>query len=333
MPRGLLPLVLVACAICSCEEPVGGFAQDESASAAEPAATAFKTYVYEDPRTAVWQVFEGNDFQPLVQAIPGGAIDWTSGSVLIEGRGLARGGTPQDGLMARRAARVMAARNALLAVGGIPVGSGGSFRHVQNGTIRLDGHLRDFQEVRGEFDPAKRTAVSTVRLPIYGARGVVQLAGLTLCRPARSWTWPAATRGEPEARLVVVHVRGAMKPALLPRFLTPGGECVFDAAELSEEELAWRPAATYVRFVGLSNDEPAVLKPGPTPIRVDPAEDVTFARSVGRAFGRSVLLTGAPAGADKPGTVSLSASSVEYLRAHPETRRLLLTGKVVIVTE
>jgi hypothetical protein len=334
-----LPLLLVlAWAIPSCER------RDEEPwpPSMPPAPTS--RYAFQDPRTTVWRVFEGDgrgDFRPCVQAVPGGLIEWTSGSVVGEGRGLAKGAAPQDGLMARRAARLLAARNALLAASGIDCGPGGTFQNVSGGTIRLDAVIRDFQEIRSDFDPATRTATSAVRIPLYGARGVVRIAGLQLRPPAKPWDWPAGP-GEPpeptEAKVIVVDLRGApYRPALLPRFLTPDGRCVFDAAELGEEELAWRPAATHLvyapakdkphRLAGFSPPDPLA---GAPPIVSERTDDF-FEEAIGQTFSsRPLVLSRCQAGA-QPGTIVLSEKAVEYLRHHPQTRQLFRAGKVVIV--
>jgi len=336
MLRRLPMLLLAAWAVPSCEQPI----EDDIA----PPPPAPQRYVYQDPRTTAWRVFdEGGDFRPLVQPVPGGLVEWTSGSVVGEGRGLARGNTPQDGLMARRAARLLAARNALLAAGGIAVGPGGNFLNVANGTIRMEATIRDFQEIRNDYDPATRTATAAVRIPMYGAHGIIQIAGLGLRETPRPWRWPDAPTGEPaagtqgEARMVVLDLRAAaFSPALLPRVLSPDGECVFDAAELGVAELSWRPAATYVvyqrpRALG-AGPAPALVKVEPYVVRDGLAPDGDFANSVGRTFRGAAIFPLCQAGRGS-GTIFLSKAAVEYLRAHPWMRQLFRSGKIVIVVE
>ena len=331
MLRKLPMILLAAWAIPSCQQPV-----EDDVSPLPPAAP--QRYAYQDPRTTVWRVFEGDgDFRPLVQAVPGGLIEWTSGSVVGEGRGLAKGNTPQDGLMARRAARILAARNALLATGGITVGPGGVFQNVSNGTIRLDAVLRDFQEIRSDFDPATRSATSAVRIPLYGARGLIRIAGLDLRDTPRTWSWGEAPAGGPaagsrqETQTIVMDLRGArFPPVLLPRFLTAAGECVFDPSELGVDELSWRPAATYVEYHGRRLDGAGALVKVPPPAGRETPADKAFADSVERTFPGAVVFWGCRAGS-QGGSVVLSADAVEYLRSHPQTRQVFRSGKVVLV--
>jgi hypothetical protein len=354
-----LPLLsLLAWAIPSCEAP-----SEEEASPPLPS-VATQRYVLHEAPPPVWRVFEGDgDFQPLAEPVPGGLIEWTRGSVVGEGRGIARGAAPQDALMARRAARLLAARNALLVAGGVAVGPGGSFRDVADGTIRLDAVLRDFHEIRNDFDPASRTAVVAVRLPMYGARGIVRIADLGLRPAKRQWPWsatgdaPSADAPSPDApspdapptspgatspppggtaapKLIVLDLRGTgYAPALLPRFLTPDGQCVFDAADLGAEELAWRPAATHVQYApsgGSANaapphSAPAAAMPGPT-------TGAAFTDSAARSFPGALVLTDCKARPGQAGCIVLSEPALAYLRFHPSARELFRSGRVVIVT-
>ena len=338
MLRRLLLLLVPAFGALACERP-----DPEPWPPTMPPAPTTQ-YTFQDPRTTVWRVFEGEgqgDFRPCVRAVPGGLIEWTSGSVVGEGRGLAKGNMPQDGLMARRAARLVAARNALLAAGGIDVGAGGTFRNVPAGTVRLDAVLRDFQEIRSDFDPATRTATSAVRIPLYGARGVVRIAGLNLRAVARTWDWPAAPPAEAgEAKMILLDLRRTIyAPALLPRILAPDGRCIFDAAELGEDELAWRPAAVHVVYAPATSRPPreGVLPPEPiagaAPIFSEqtPGAFEAFEESVGQTFSsRPLVLTRCRAGS-QPGTIVLSEKAALRLHTHLQTRELLRAGKVVIV--
>lgn len=332
MNRNRLALLAAAFLVPACNQtPEDDFPPDMPMTA-RPAIT------YRDPRAAAWRVIEvGGDFRPLVQPVPGGTIEWTTGDVVVEGRGLARGTTPQDALLARRAARVVASRNALLAAAGIPIGPGGTSKNISEGSIRLDAVLRDFQEIRSDFDPATRTATSAVRLPMYGARGVVRLAGVVLRPCGATWNWPtpAARPAEPAAGVIVLDVQGtSFQPVLLPRVVTTDGRCVFEAAELGEDQATWRPAVIY-----------ATYKPVPymsaAPERGDWSEAVVaggpagtaLAHSLSRTFRGAVLLSGCTVRAERPGEIALSAAAVAYLQTHPELRSLFRAGRVIVVAD
>lgn len=97
---------------------------------------------------------------------PGGKV-WRQGRrVLSRGRGQARGTRPQDRLLARRAAYLVAVRNAGLYLAGYDADDAGRLRRGQR-TIQADLHVKNFREVESSWDPATRTATVTVevRLP------------------------------------------------------------------------------------------------------------------------------------------------------------------------
>ena len=77
---------------------------------------------------------------PHVRPVKDGRIDWAEGFILAEGQGKGSGRkrADQDRLMAKRAAELAAARNAILIADGIPVDADGRFKNVRThlGSLR-----------------------------------------------------------------------------------------------------------------------------------------------------------------------------------------------------
>lgn len=237
--------------------------------------------------------------KPLVENTPAGRIDWTSGEVYAVGVARATGRQAHDIAMAKRAARLVAARNAILAISGVRLGPSATFA---SGQISVDAVLEQYQEVSSEFDPQTLTATSTLRAPLWGAQGLVKMRGLKL-NPTRG--------GRPAAKgpVVVVDARETRcAPCLFPRLQTNEGGTLFDAADLPEPRRTTEPAATYV------------------------LTESTAALTFNRSVADFVVVKARQAAQDKCALV-LDKEQVDILvKAFPGPL-LTVTGKVVIVTD
>ena len=98
----------------------------------------------------------------VVEEREGGYVDWACCRVVAVGVGHSRGNSASDVAMAKRAARLVAARNALLLLDGIQAGPGEVFPGMSQGHINVDVVLENFQELVGDYDPQAHLA--TVRL-------------------------------------------------------------------------------------------------------------------------------------------------------------------------
>lgn len=98
----------------------------------------------------------------IMEEREGGYVDWACCRVVAVGVGHARGNSASDVAMARRAARLVAARNALLLLNGLQVGPGEMFPGIRQGHVSVDAVLDNFQELVGDYDP--QTHLATVRL-------------------------------------------------------------------------------------------------------------------------------------------------------------------------
>jgi hypothetical protein len=116
----------------------------------------------------------GNAYEPCVETVRGGHIDWTRGRVISQGSGKIAGSSGKARAMAERAARLAAARNALLTLGGVRVDESGRFALMEQGSLSVQGVLRDFEQTSVTEDPQSGTITVTLEAPLYGANGVLK---------------------------------------------------------------------------------------------------------------------------------------------------------------
>ena len=192
------------------------------------------------PRPAAWTTTTNRSgvlvkgvkarFLPVTEPVAGGEIDWSTLTVYAVGSAKLRGDSSSEFLMAQHGARMVAARNAVLLLQGIRVGPDGRFADVKEGQINVDAVVKDFQEVDSDYHPATRTVTSRLRLPIYGAKGLVRLRGLVTDKDSKLWSRP---NGQPLAvSMVFVDARGkSFKPCLMPKVVTASGQSIFTIEE------------------------------------------------------------------------------------------------------
>jgi len=170
-----------------------------------------------------------------VRPTAGGQIDWAGGYILAEGIGKANGRTDQDRMMAQRAADVVAARNALLIVNGLPVDARGKFANLRVGEVRLRGVVKGHERISSDWRPNRNPPECEVRLrvPIWGAKGV---ASLVYARQRQQRIriqrriMLAAGAKEVES-VLIIDARGMnVDPCLFPVVQTPEGVVFYDLA-------------------------------------------------------------------------------------------------------
>lgn len=251
-----------------------------------------------------------------VETIPGGKIDWTRGVVYAVGKGIARADLrgAQAEAMAKRGAYIVAARNAALVLAGIRVGPGGRCRNVRNGWIRANVTLTGFREMGATYDPATRTALARLELPLCGIRGAVTVLGLEGQKIPRRWTWPKESHDIPSRippyDVIIIDARGlSCRPSVLPRLTTAEGLCVFDGAEALTDRGLGQPPARY-----------ATLK-----------KSVNIPNKVSRDHRRCLTLRAQRVSSD--GSLVLDQRNLRVLTEAPNARNTLRRGKLVIVTD
>ena len=255
----------------------------------------------------------GADHRPCVERRTGGAIDWTRGEILADGEAKVRGASGQAVAMARRAARLVAARNAVLLISGLRVDANGAYPDIRSGRISVEAVLKDCQEAAFEYDPMGRTVRVTLRVPLYGVRGVVKLAGVVPTQQVDTWDWPKERQGGGAADIVVIDARKTkFQPVLFPRLESTQGKKVFDAGDVPKSELHARALAVYV------------TKTAPS------AQPATQPDS--RPAARLLVLTASASKGNSNGAAVLGDSELAELAAHPEARGCMADGRLVILT-
>jgi hypothetical protein len=108
----------------------------------------------------------GPSVQMETAVYPGGKVHRQNGIVISTGCGRAKSTAPRDILMAKRAAYLVAVRNAGLFLSGIRFGRDGKLSDGSGGRLAAQMIVRDFKEISSSFDPKTRTATATVELKL-----------------------------------------------------------------------------------------------------------------------------------------------------------------------
>jgi len=253
--------------------------------------------------------------EPMIEKVDNGAIDWTHGKAIARGEGKAIGMSAQQVEMAQRAARLAAARNAILLMGNIRVSGSGRFLDVAHANIQVDAVLQGFEEVSSSFDPKTRIASVELAVPLYGAKGVIRLWGAKL--PATSPASPGESQTRPALQaapsVIVIDARSAnIKPCLLPRILK----------DKTAEKL-FAPSAA-----GLDDHPAAIYVTLPPSDRKSGKDDDML-----KALPACALVLRAKTPDDKtPGAIVLDAEETAKLQANGDAPQLLAQGRMIIVT-
>lgn len=287
------------------------------ADAGEPAAQSPATSPTEEPpsvQSLLGQVLP--KAKDLVEPLEGGEVNWTTGQLIAVGEGKAKGVGAQQADLAKRAAQLAAARNALLMLGGVRVGPGGQFKDVASGTIKVQGVLENYREVSSEFDPQTRTATVKLAVPLYGARGAVKLFGVELAGRVKPVA-PPPGRKKADVRLIILDARGTgFRPCALPRIAKASGDVVFDIAQTpAMKSPDPKQPVVYVKMLPDEKLDKAM-----------PLEDP-------EKKGQVVVLTAQKSPARSPGTIALADDDANDLMSYLATGGLLDSGRVVVVTD
>ena len=285
-----------------------------------------------DAETVLEQL--GEDFAPTVESLANGEINWTTGHVVATGVSQAEGASAQDVAMAKRAARLIAARNAILTIAQIRLGGGMRLGEIADGQISVDAALEDFEEVSAEFDERTRTATVRLRAPLCGANGVVNLAGVRLPR-RDEWLWPYEPAGSSSNPVdgVVIDARNVeVSPAAFPAFVTESGQSIFDIAQLRADRRTQCRLALYLRSDAPSRGFGAVRQARDVARRVG-AGDAALTAAAGKVFDRPLVLSAVGTADGEPSTLVLSPAAVRDLAINSEARRCFQQGLVIIVID
>jgi len=281
-------------------------------------------------------------FEPAIERVSGGEIDWTAAEATAVGTAKVAGEGAQAVAMAKRASRLIAARNAALVIAGLRPGPDGRVKNLKTGRISVDAVLAHFSQVYQKHDARKKTVTTKIRMPLYGVRGVVQLLGVSFARSDKRWEWPPEGVGAGRADVVIIDARGSsFQPSVVPRIVTANGRCVFAGGDLAKAKLADRPAVAYV---GFQMNQPRVSEKNPSGYlraiaraRKVASQSGAQPRDLGRVarkkFRSPLIFSGLATRKDSRETIVLPNPAVRTMALHPEIETLLKAGKVVFVID
>ncbi|MDD4890238.1 MAG: hypothetical protein PHU85_09945 [Phycisphaerae bacterium] len=309
MIRPRIP-VLFAVAILCASSHLACSGQEQSAPPAtqnDQAAVTTRPVEYLEP-AVIYQKLCANPapgakeaYAPVVTRLGHGQFDWTRRVVQVTGQAKADGRSPQQRMMAMRAAEVIAKRNALLVAADVPIDAAGRMGNLPAGRVDVDGVVRGSTPVRNDFDPATRTATVTMDVPMSGLQGVVRVSP---AGRAGAWTWTIHDPVADACEIILIDARRfAFTPVLAPRLMTAAGQLVFQPEAKAVGE---RHAFLYVSYAAVGQPLPC------------------------GEFRKTIILT--PAKADG-GALVLTDADLAELSRHSDALGLLQVGRAVIVVK
>lgn len=192
-------------------------------------------------------------FQAHVVNQKGGEIDWTSGEIIAEGVGKARGTRASDRLGAQRAAMLVAARNALAIANGIQIDASGRVGNVRHGQISLDGVVKGQRLAGTTWDNSKKPAECHVKLrvPLWGVTGVCTVFAHAHRRAALLHSRRRLVLVEAKADVsdvvLVIDARGRkIDRCLFPTVVSVDGAVLYDLATRTDPNTTSDPPLRYV---------------------------------------------------------------------------------------
>lgn len=197
----------------------------------------------------------------LVEVFPTGEINWTRGEIIAIGQ------VPSDGRqtpeMAGRAARIIAARNGLLMLSSVRVGSRGRLANLQAGHLQVQGVLRDFEEL-----PSDSPYTCRLRMGIHGKSGLINRYGVAFRAEKGTGSFFASSAKKVPVPasdvLLVIDARGtSFRPSLLPRIVDENGHVIWTAAGSPPERMYHGPAIILLR----SQDPDGAIPPAASGLR------------------------------------------------------------------
>ncbi|MBI5724716.1 MAG: hypothetical protein HZA50_12205 [Planctomycetes bacterium] len=307
-----VPILLIAAfAACWNIAESGGARAEGSASSAATAAASQPASATSQPigtapaegKAAKLLAVVGRDAEPLMEKIDGGMIDWANGQVLAVGTCKVNGPDQSDVAMAARGATLVAARNAALMLAGLKVDKNGRFEQVESGQVNVDAVLKNYRADEPVHDKNNKTVSVSIRLPIYGAGGLVRVNGAAA--GCVKWNWQDHKPAAAAPILIIIDARECgVAPGVRTVVVAASGKVLLDAGELAGGREG--PAVIFAR-AGQDGKELVIR-----------SQDVIVIKAR-RDDGRQKC------------SIVLSDEQVQKLPA--QAKDLMIEGKVVIVSE
>jgi hypothetical protein len=302
---------------------------------------------------------------PHMRDAAGGRVDWTGGYILARGEGRARGVTDRDRAMAKRAAELVAARNALAIASGLPIDGRMRFVNIRNGQVRLQGVVKGHKTVSEDWRPEAKppTCVVEVRVPLWGVKGVASVVYTRQCRQNQGVHRHALTGASADVSdvVLVIDARGMdVEPCLFPVIAEPDGNRLYDVSTMSRQQGQVVPPLRYAETTmtyselraardGVAGESPLALllasgratswamcrledpatQPATQPATSQPTSKPDNQK---RQRRRRVVKAVKTPGPDKTRIV-LTKEDAERLSKDPEGASLLRSGQVVVVVD
>jgi len=180
-----------------------------------------------------------------------------SGAITVKGEGASPQGLftqAQKRIMALRAAKAVALREAAEILDGVTLTGDTTVLNASasSDVVRtsVEGVIRGAVVLSEEYDPETGAASVVLSVPMGAVAAAIlpQMSGFNDGAPAYGTTMNAST-----ARYdgLVVDARGTgLRPALMNRLVTSGGEVVYDPSKASQKALSERGPAAYTNDVG-----------------------------------------------------------------------------------
>ncbi len=281
----------------------------------------------------------GDDFRPLVETLANGEIDWTRGVVIATGSARGKGHGGQARAAATGAARMVAARNAVLLLAELRTGGQMKIGQLRSGHISVDAVLKDFEQLDTRFDPDKREATVRLRATLLGAKGVVTVRRSANAGEDDAWPRPEVVAGAADTvDGVVIDARGHdLTPALLPTVLTANGQRLFGPADVPADRQTQRLAMyVFTKRSGPTENNPVpqlgVLgKAKETVARI--SGDPQLREAVSKVFDEPLMLRATGVDTKSPTTLILAETAERHPMLQPSARECFKAGRVLIVTD
>ena len=279
-------------------------------------------------------------FNPLVEELALGEIDWTEGVILAKGRGKATGSSAREVALAKQAARTVAMRNAALLATGVRVDADGRFPDIKDGHVASQVFVKDAKVLSAVYEPDSRTATVAVEVPLYGVSGLVKTTNVSF-KPVRGRTWDWLGEGlGGDADVVIIDARGIQfAPCVGPCIVTDSGERIFGPGDVPAGEIQKRGMVLYVfmKDTGVRRDAKSIVVRPLALARAVTAQagrvDPELQGMAQKGFDSPVVLVAESTLEKSRGTIVLTSAATKELTIRGEARQLMQAGKIVIVTD
>ena len=260
-------------------------------------------------------------------------VDWSRRTIVTLGRALQAGRRPVDALMARRAAGVIALRNALAMSAGVRIGPNGRVDGLRSGTATIQGILKNYKitRERSQERNGRLYWIAEVHVPMFGIQSVAagvyeeQLVSHRQRIAARKravWVDPAKD-DQTEGDVLVIDARGSgFTPCFYPLVVSEAGEVLIDVETVSKETAVGRGTCAYAR-----------TKLAYEKLEIRPAEAAAPATTQPHHAPGRHTVRALRAGKGDTTTLVLSDEDARRLLADGHLSALVQSGRIVVIVD